>query len=124
MIIEKPLRIGTTIRELLQASPKVQQIVGKHIYPYLTQVEIRHPHIVYDAVGVTFEQTKDGEYPSEITLTLNCNTTDYLAGIELGEAVIGVFEDHQDISVTSASCEYDNGAMMFIHSITINIVTE
>ena len=124
MIIEKPLRIGTEISRLLSTSPKVASIVGKHIYPYLTQVEVRKPHIVYDAVSVTFEQTKDGEYPSEITLTLNCNTTDYNLGIELGEAVIDVFEDHQDISVTSASCEYDNGAMMFTHSITINIVTE
>lgn len=124
MIVEKPLRIGATIRELLLTSPKVQQIVGKHIYPYLTQEEIRHAHIVYDAVGVTFEQTKDGEYPSEITLTLNCNTTDYDLGIELGEAVIDVFEDHQDIAVTYASCEYDNGATMFTHSITINIDVE
>lgn len=124
MIVDKPLRIGATIRELLLTSPKVQQIVGKHIYPYLTQEEIRHPHIVFDGLGVTFEQTKDGEYPSEITLTLNCNTTNYDLGIELGEAVIDVFEDHQDISVTYASCEYDAGAMMFTHSITINIVTE
>lgn len=124
MILEKPLRIGATIRELLLTSPKVQQTVGKHIYPYLTQEEIRHAHIVYDALGVTFEQVKDGEYPSEITLTLNCNTADYTTGIELGEAVIDVFEDHQDISVTYASCEYDNGAMMFTHSVTINITVE
>ena len=122
MIVEKPLRIGATIRELLLTSPKVQTIVGKHIYPYLTQEEIRHAHIVYDGLGVTFEQTKDGEYPSEITLTLNCNTTDYLTGIELGEAVVDVFEDHQDIAVTYASCEYDNG--VFTHSITINIDVE
>ena len=124
MIVEKPLRIGATIRELLLTSPKVQQIVGKHIYPYLTQEEIRHPHIVYDGLGVTFAQVKDGEYPSEITLTLNCNTTDPDLGIELGEAVIDVFEDHQDIAVTYASCEYDAGAMMFTHSITINIDVE
>ena len=124
MIIEKPLRIGATIRELLQASAKVQAIVGKHIYPYLTQGEIRHAHIVFDALGVTFEQTKDGEYPSEIALTLNCNTTDYNLGIELGEAVIDVFEDHEDIAVTYAACEYDAAAMMFTHSITINIMTE
>lgn len=124
MIIEKPLRIGTEISRLLSTSPKVVGIVGNNIYPYLTQVEVRKPHIVYDAVGVTFEQTKDGEYPSEIALTLNCNTTDYNLGIELGEAVIDVFEDHEDIAVTYASCEYDNGAMMFTHAITINIVTE
>jgi hypothetical protein len=124
MIVEKPLRIGATIRELLLTSPKVNAIVGKHIYPYLTQEEIRHPHIVYDSLGVTFEQVKDGEYPSEIALTLNCNTTDYALGIELGEAVIDVFEDHEDIAVTYASCEYDSGANMFTHAITINIVTE
>lgn len=124
MIIEKPLRIGTEISRLLSTSPKVVGIVGKHIYPYLTQVEVRKPHIVYDAVSVTFGQTKDGEFPSEIALTLNCNTTDYNLGIELGEAVIDVFEDHEDIAVTYASCEYDNGANMFTHSITINIVTE
>lgn len=124
MIVEKPLRIGATIRELLLSSPKVAGIVGKHICPYLTQEEIRHPHIVYDALGVTFEQTKDGEYPSEITVTLNCNTTDYMLGIELGEAVIDVFEDYQDIAVTYASCEYDAVAMMFTHSITINIDVE
>lgn len=124
MIVEKPLRIGATIRELLLTSPKLQQIVGKHIYPYLTQEEIRHPHIVFDGLGVTFEQTKDGELPSEITLTLNCNTTNYDLGIELGEAVIDVFEDHKDIAVTYASCEYDAGANMFTHSITINIDVE
>ncbi|MBQ2436316.1 MAG: hypothetical protein II269_09335 [Bacteroidaceae bacterium] len=124
MIVDKPLRIGSTIRELLLTSPKVQTIVGKHIYPYLTQEEIRHPHIVFDGLGVTFEQTKDGELPSEIALTLNCNTTNYDLGIELGEAVIDVFEDHQDISVTYASCEYDAGANMFTHSITINITVE
>ena len=124
MIVEKPLRIGATIRALLQSSPKVSGIVGRHIYPYLTQEEIRHPHIVFDGLGVTFEQTKDGEYPSEIAVTLNCNTTDYDLGIELGEAVIDVFEDHQDIAVTYASCEYDAGAMMFTHSITINIEVE
>jgi hypothetical protein len=124
MIVDKPLRIGTPIRELLNTSPKVQAIVGKHIYPYLTKTEIRHPHIVFDGLGVTFESTKDGEHPSEITLTLNCNTTDYNLGIELGEAVIDVFEDHQDIAVTYASCEYDAGAMMFTHSITINITVE
>lgn len=121
MIIEKPLRIGAEISRLLSTSPKVVGIVGKHIYPYLTQVEVRKPHIVYDAVGVTFEQTKDGEHPGEIALTLNCNTTDYNLGIELGEAVIDVFEDHEDISVTYASCEYDSGANMFTHSITIQI---
>ena len=121
MIVDKPLRIGATIRELLNASSKVQEIVGKHIYPYLTQTEIRHPHIVFDGLGVTFEQVKDGKYPSEIALTLNCNTTDYDLGIELGEAVIDVFEDHQDIAVTYASCEYDAVANMFTHSITINI---
>lgn len=124
MIVDKPLRIGATVRELLLTSPKVQQIVGKHIYPYLTQEEIRHPHIVFDGLGVTFEQTKDGEYPSEITLTLNCNTTNYDLGIELGEAVIDVFEDHQDIAVTYASCEYGAGANMFTHSITINITVQ
>lgn len=124
MIVDKPLRIGATIRELLLTSHKVQQIVGKHIYPYLTQEEIRHPHIVFDGLGVTFEQTKDGELPSEIALTLNCNTTNYDLGIELGEAVIDVFEDHQDIAVTYASCEYDAGANMFTHSITINIDVE
>lgn len=124
MIVDKPLRIGSTIRELLLTSPKVQAIVGNHIYPYLTQTEIRHPHIVFDGLGVTFEQVKDGEFPSEITLTLNCNTTDYNLGIELGEAVIDVFEDHQDISVTYASCDYDAGANMFTHSITINIDVE
>lgn len=124
MIVDKPLRIGVTIRELLLTSPKVQQIVGKRIYPYLTQEEIRHPHIVFDGLGVTFESTKDGELPSEITLVLNCNTTDYNLGIELGEAVIDVFEDHQDIAVTYASCEYDAGANMFTHSITINIDVE
>ena len=124
MIVEKPLRIGATIRALLQSSPKVEGIVGRHIYPYLTQEEIRHPHIVFDGLGVTFEQTKDGEAPSEIAVTLNCNTTDYDLGIELGEAVIDVFEDHQDIAVTYASCEYDAGAMMFTHSITINIEVE
>lgn len=121
MIVEKPLRIGTAIRELLLTSPKVRQIVGRHIYPYLTKEDIRHPHIVFDGLGVTFDQTKDGELPSDITLTLNCNTTDYNLGIELGEAVIDVFEDHQDIAVTYASCEYDAGANMFTHSITINI---
>ena len=124
MIVDKPLRIGATIRELLLTSHKVQQIVGKHIYPYLTQEEIRHPHIVFDGLGVTFEQTKDGELPSEIALTLNCNTTNYDLGIELGEAVIDVFEDHQDIAVTYASCEYDAGANMFTHPITINITVE
>lgn len=124
MIVDKPLRIGATIRELLLTSPKVQQIVGKHIYPYFTQEEIHHPHIVFDGLGVTFESTKDGEHPSEIALTLNCNTTDYDLGIELGEAVIDVFEDHQDIAVTYASCEYDAGANMFTHSITINITVQ
>ena len=124
MIVDKPLRIGATIRELLLTSPKVHAIVGKHIYPYLTQEEIRHPHIVFDGLGVTFEQTKDGELPSDITLTLNCNTTNYDLGIMLGEAVIDVFEDHEDIAVTYAACEYDAAAMMFTHSITINIVTE
>lgn len=124
MIVDKPLRIGTTIRELLNTSPKVQAIVGRHIYPYFTKEEIRHPHIVFDGLGVTFEQVKDGEYPNEITLTLNCNTTDYNLGIELGEAVIDVFEDHQDISVTYASCEFDAGANMFTHSITINITVQ
>lgn len=124
MIVDKPLRIGPTIRELLLTSPKVQAIVGRHIYPYFTQEEIRHPHIVFDALGVTFEQVKDGEYPSEIALTLNCNTTDYNLGIELGEAVIDVCEDHQDIAVTYASCEFDSGANMFTHSITINITVE
>lgn len=124
MIVDKPLRIGSTIRELLLTSPKVQAIVGKHIYPYLTQTEIRHPHIVFDGLGVTSEQVKDGEYPSEITLTLNCNTTNYDLGIELGEAVIDVFEDHQNIAVTYASCEYDAGANMFTHSITINITVQ
>jgi hypothetical protein len=121
MIVEKPLRIDATIRELLNASPKVQTIVGNHIYPYFTQREIRHPHIVFDGLGVTFESTKDGELPSEITLTLNCNTTDYNLGIELGEAVIDVFEDHQNIAVTYATCDFDAGANMFTHSITINI---
>lgn len=124
MIIEKPLRIGSEISRLLSTSPKVVGIVGKHIYPYLSQVGVRKPHIVYDAVSVAFEQTKDGEYPSEIALTLNCNTTDYNLGIELGEAVIDMFEDHEDIAVTYASCEYDSGANMFTHAITINIVTE
>ena len=124
MIVERPLRIGATIRELLLTSPKVHAIVGKHIYPYLTQEEIRHPHIVFDGLGVTFDQTKDGEAPSEIALTLNCNTTDYDLGIELGEAVIDVFEAHQDIAVTYASCEYDAGANMYTHSITINIDVE
>lgn len=124
MIVDKPLRIGSTIRELLLTSPKVQAVVGKHIYPYLTQTEIRHAHIVFDGLGVTFEQAKDGEYPSEITLTLNCNTTDYDLGIELGEAVMDVFEGHQDIAVTYASCDYDAGANMFTHSITINITVE
>lgn len=124
MIVEKPLRIGATIRGLLQSSAKVAGIVGKHVYPYLTQTEIRHPHIVFDGLGVTFGRVKDGEYPREITLTLNCNTTDYDLGIELGEAVIDVFEDHQDIAVAYASCEYDEGANMFTHSITINIEVE
>jgi hypothetical protein len=55
---------------------------------------------------------------------LNCNTTDYNLGIELGEAVIDVFEDHEDIAVTYANCEYDSGSNMFTHAITINIVTE
>jgi hypothetical protein len=124
MIVNKPLRIGATIRELLLTSPKVHAIVGKHIYPYLTQDEIRHAHIVFDGLSVTFESTKDGDHPSEITLTLNCNTTDYNLGIELGDAVIDVFEDRQDIAVTYASCEYDAGANMFTHSITINITVE
>lgn len=124
MIVDKPLRIGSTIRELLLTSPKVQAVVGKHIYPYFTQVEIGRPHIVFDGLGVTFEQVKDGEYPSEITLTLNCNTTDYDLGIELGEAVIDVFEDNQDITVTYASCEYEARANMFTHGITINITVQ
>ena len=124
MIVDKPLRIGATVRELLQASAKVQAIVGRHIYPYVTQEDIRHAHIVFDGLGVTFEKTKDGEYPSEIALTLNCNTTDYDLGIELGEAVIDVFEDHEDIAVTYAACEYDAAATMFTHSITIQIDVE
>ena len=124
MIVDKPLRIDATIRELLNASPKVQTIVGNHIYPYFTQREIRHPHIVFDGLGVTFENTKDGELPSEITLTINCNTTDYNLGIELGEAVIDVFEDHQNIAVTYATCDFDAGANMFTHSITINITVQ
>lgn len=121
MIIEKPLRIGTEISRLLSTSPKVVSIVGNHIYPYRTPKEIRRPHIIYRDIDVAFATTKDGEYPSEITLTLNCNTTDYDLGIELGEAVIDVFADHEDIAVTAASCDDESTADMFTHSITINI---
>ena len=124
MIVEKPLRIGSEISRLLSTSPKVMAIVGNHIYPYRTPKEIRHPHIIYRDIVVTFATTKDGEYPSEITLTLNCNTTDYDLGIELGEAVIDVFEDHEDISVTSAGCDDEANADMFTHSITIQIDVE
>lgn len=124
MIVEKPLRIGSEISRLLSTSPKVVSIVGKHIYPYRTNEYVKAAHIVYDGINVEFLQTKDGEVPDTITLTLNCNTTDYNLGIELGEAVIDVFEDHRDIAVTSANCEYNNGAMMFTHLITINIEVE
>ena len=44
--------------------------------------------------------------------------------VDLAEAVIDVFEDHRDVAVTSANCEYNNRAMMFTHSITINIEVE
>lgn len=124
MIIEKPLRIGSEISRLLSTSPKVVSIVDNHIYPYRTPKEIRHPHIIYRDIVVTFETTKDGEYSSEITMTLNCNTTDYDLGIELGEAVIDVFEDHEDIAVTTASCDDEASADMFTHAITINITVE
>lgn len=124
MIIEKPLRIGAVVSELLMASPKVLGMVADRIYPYRTNEYVKAAHIVYDGINVEFLQTKDGEVPDTITLTLNCNTTDYNKGIDLAEAVIDVFEDHQDIAVTYASCEYNNGAMMFTHSITINIEVE
>lgn len=124
MIVEKPLRIGATIRELLLASPSVRVIVGDRIYPYTTQEEVNAAHIVYDGIGVEFFQTKDGEYPSTIQMTIGCNTTDYRSGIDLAEAVVDVFADHQDIAVTYASCEFDTSAMMFTHSITINIEVE
>lgn len=124
MIIERPLRIGAVVSELLMASPKVLGMVGDRIYPYRTPKEIRHPHIIYRDITVVFATTKDGECPSEITLTLNCNTTDYDLGIELGEAVIDVFEDHQDIAVTTASCDDEASADMYTHSITINIEVE
>ena len=124
MIVEKPLRIGATIRELLMTSRVVVVAVDGRIYPYTTQVETNAPHIVYDGVSVAFAQTKDGEVPETIDLTINCNTTDYAKGIDLAEAVIDVFADHGDIAVTYASCEYDNGANMFTHSITIQITVE
>lgn len=121
MIVDKPLRIGAVVSELLMASPKVLGMVAGRIYPYRTNEYVKAAHIVYDGINVEFLQTKDGEYPDTITMTLNCNTTDYNKGIDLAEAVVDVFADHQDIAVTYASCEYDAGAMMFTHSITINI---
>lgn len=125
MIVEKPLRIGATIRELLMSSPKVREVVGSRIYPFTTQVEvIEKPHIVYDGILVDFYSSKDGEFPESITMSVGCNTLDYSQGIDLAEAVIDVFADHQDIEVTEASADYDAGAQMFTHSITINIIVE
>ena len=124
MIIEKPLRIGAVIRELLLSSEAVRGHVGDRVYPYSTLVEVKGDHIVYDGISVDFVQVKDGEYPESITMNIGCNTSDYMAGIDLAEKVIDVFEDHQDIAVTAASCEYDGGALMYTHSITINIDVE
>lgn len=125
MIVEKPFRIGATIRELLMSSPKVREVVGDRVYPYTTQVDvIDKPHIVYDGIVVNFSSSKDGEYPETITMSIGCNTIDYQQGIDLAEAVIDAFEDHQDIEVTEASADYDAGALMFIHSITIQITVE
>lgn len=124
MIVDKPLRIGATIRELLLTSPAVRAVVGDHIFPYTTDKEINEPHIVYEGIGVEFFPTKDGERPESVTTTINCNTSNYDLGIYLAEAVIDVFADHQDIAVTYASCEYDSSAMMFTHTVTINIDVE
>lgn len=106
-------------------SPKVREVVGNRIYPYTTQVEvIDKPHIVYDGIVVDFQSCKDGEYPDNITMSIGCLTTDYLLGIDLAEAVIDVFADHRDIEVTEASADYDSGALLFVHNITINITVQ
>lgn len=124
MIVEKPLRIGAVVRELLLTSEYVRGAVCDRIYPYTTQVEVNAAHIVYDGIGVQFFDVKDGEVPEAVTMTINCNTWDYQEGIDLAEAVVDVFADHRDIAVTYASCDYDGGALMFTHAITINIDIE
>ena len=121
MNITHPLRIGYEICNILHASEVIAEHVQGRIFAYTTKKDVVMPNIVYDGVSVDFEETKDGAEPSEATLSLNVNSTDYPTGIAIAEEVMDTLSEHEGIVPVSASCDYDQAANMFTHNLTINI---
>ena len=119
-----PIRIGPVLRELLLESDAIAQRVDGRIFPYTTKEKVAMPNIVYDGISVDFEETKDGAEPMEVTVSLNVNTSDYMEGMALAEEVLDVLLEHKSVSPISASCEYDNAALMYTHTLTFKVYIE
>lgn len=116
-----PLRIGPVLREILLENDIIAQRVEDRIFPYTSKEKVPLPHIMYDGVTVDYEETKDGAVPTEVGLSLNVNTSEYMEGIEFSEEVLDVLAEHGAIVPISADCEYDSAATMFTHKLTIKV---
>lgn len=121
MTITHPLRIGYEICSLLQGSEILAEHVRGRIYAYTSKAEAKLPCIIYEGISVDYEENKDGAMPSEVTIQLLVNTTDYPTGITISEEVVDVLTEHEGIVPISASCDYDVAAMMFTHTLTFKV---
>lgn len=120
MNIANPLRIGTAIREVLLDNELIAERIGGRVFPYTTQEKVAMPNIVYDDISVNYDECKDGAYPTDVTMSLNVNTSNYQEGIDLSEEVLDILTEHGCVTVV-AGCDYDNAALMFTHKLTIKV---
>ena len=116
-----PLRIGYAISDILNSSELIAEHVHGRVFAYTTKEKVAMPNIVYDGVSIEYEETKDGAEPSEATLSIKVNTTDYPTGIAIAEEVMDALAEHEGIVPMSASCEYDQSANMFTHNLTLKV---
>ena len=124
MNIGNPIHIGDTLREALTASRAVSTIVGSHIYPYTTKMEVNQPHVVYDDISVEYFNTKDGLEVSSASVAIHANASDYNVSRNLASAIIDTLLESDHVASMNVDCEFNDAANLYVHNITISISYE
>lgn len=62
-------------------------ITEGRIYPLATKEDVKSPYVTYDNISISYEATKDGAEPDELTCRVTCVDRSYTAVEALTDAV-------------------------------------
>lgn len=68
-------------------------ITEGRVYPIATKEDVKSPYVMYDNIVISYESTKDGAEPDNLTFRVMCVDRSYTAVEALADAVEGVLNN-------------------------------